>query len=55
VSRDDLAPEDVLTAAELVEHYRAKRDRSLSCNDGLCGGCPRSGYHDDQTEEAPCV
>jgi hypothetical protein len=54
VSRDDLTPEDVLTAAELRAHYRTRSERALSCSDGFCGGCPRCGVPLDEpeTEEA---
>jgi hypothetical protein len=52
VSRDDLAPEDVLSATELAEHYRAKRDRAMSCSDRMCGGSPACGVPlEDAAEE----
>jgi hypothetical protein len=55
--RDDITPEDALTAAELRDHYRPRLARALSCSDGFCGGCPRCGVPLDEpeTEEAPCA
>ncbi len=38
--RDDITAEDVLSDAELRQHYRTHRHRGANCSDGACGGCP---------------
>lgn len=57
IDRDDVSPEDVLSESELRAYYRPRRERALSCSDGMCGGCPRCGVPLDEPEdeEAACA
>lgn len=50
---DDVSPEDVLSPAELRAYYRPRRERALSCSDGMCGGCPACGVplEDEETDD----
>ena len=41
----------MLSADEQAELDRAKRNRSLCCSDGRCGGCPRCGYFPVEPED----
>ena len=53
IDRDDISPEDVLSDNELRAYYRTRRERSASCSDGFCGGCPRCGVPIDEPGKPP--